>query len=147
MRVTVSCARRSRRSAATWSTIVTSLLPASSTRPRGPLGTVDFKRYMSGFSEHFQYLAQKPDIYRCIRSCRDQIGFYEMIQIMFGTVQTTQTTNVTSLLTVSSIRPRGPSGTLLQYKACNAICLFFMNFYSTVSGTAISHIPLHPLLL
>ena len=29
---------------------------------------------------------QKPDIYLCIRSCRDRLGFYAEIQVIFGTV-------------------------------------------------------------
>ena len=29
---------------------------------------------------------QKPDIYLCIRSCRERLGFYAEIQVIFGTV-------------------------------------------------------------
>ena len=37
----------------------------------------------------FKYLAQKPDIYRCICSNRDRLGFHAEIQIIFGIVCTT----------------------------------------------------------
>ena len=51
------------------------------------------QRYMSGFNLHTYcivytvYLAQKQDIFCCIRSNRGRPGFYTEIQNIFGTVR------------------------------------------------------------
>ena len=45
------------------------------------------------------FLAHKPDIYRCIRSIRDILGFYVEFKIVFGTVWTlTQLYSALSLI-------------------------------------------------
>ena len=45
------------------------------------------QQLMFVFCSHI-YLAQKPDIYRCICTNRDRLDFYSEIQIIFGTAVT-----------------------------------------------------------